>query len=183
MVRRHFFDKLRIVFAITLKHDKISHDVAVLSLKLPANERLQFLAGQYIDIVMKDGKRRSFSLANAPHDDAFLQLQDKNNDGNDYEIGYNSDQGPTADNPELGGSGQHNHTIRWFDVPLVFDPADGTGNVIANGWFAEFRADVIAVARKGEAPLRQIAKDAGNLTAIHLHRARQLALRQAARFI
>ena len=54
--------------------DKISQDVAVLSLKLPANERLQFLAGQYIDIVMKDGKRRSFSLANAPHDDAFLQL-------------------------------------------------------------------------------------------------------------
>ncbi len=40
--------------------DKISQDVAVLSLKLPANERLQFLAGQYIDIVMKDGKRRSF---------------------------------------------------------------------------------------------------------------------------
>jgi CDP-4-dehydro-6-deoxyglucose reductase len=49
-------------------------DVAVLYLKLPANERLQFLAGQYIDILMKDGKRRSFSLANAPHDDAFLQL-------------------------------------------------------------------------------------------------------------
>ena len=38
-------------------------------LKLPANERLQFLAGQYIDILMKDGTRRSFSMANAPHDD------------------------------------------------------------------------------------------------------------------
>lgn len=57
--------------------EKVEHpadDVAVLYLKLPANERLQFLAGQYIDILMKDGKRRSFSLANAPHDDAFLQL-------------------------------------------------------------------------------------------------------------
>lgn len=49
-------------------------DVAVLYLKLPATERLQFLAGQYIDILLKDSKRRSFSLANAPHDDGLLQL-------------------------------------------------------------------------------------------------------------
>ncbi|MFN3398144.1 MAG: CDP-6-deoxy-delta-3,4-glucoseen reductase, partial [Sulfurimicrobium sp.] len=56
------------------KMEKVSHDVMVLYLKLPANERLRFLAGQYIDILLKDGKRRSFSLANAPHDDEFLQL-------------------------------------------------------------------------------------------------------------
>ena len=42
--------------------------------RLPATERFQFLTGQYVDILLKDGKRRSFSLANAPHDDAFLQL-------------------------------------------------------------------------------------------------------------
>jgi CDP-4-dehydro-6-deoxyglucose reductase len=53
---------------------KPAEDVVVMYLKLPAGERLQFLAGQYIDILMKDGKRRSFSLANAPHDDQFLQL-------------------------------------------------------------------------------------------------------------
>jgi CDP-4-dehydro-6-deoxyglucose reductase len=56
------------------KIERPADDVAILYLKLPANERLQFLAGQYIDILMKDGKRRSFSLANAPHDDAYLQL-------------------------------------------------------------------------------------------------------------
>ncbi|MFA5241799.1 MAG: CDP-6-deoxy-delta-3,4-glucoseen reductase [Sulfuricella sp.] len=56
------------------KMEKIAHDVMILHLKLPANERLQFLAGQYIDILLKDGKRRSYSLANAPHDDGFLQL-------------------------------------------------------------------------------------------------------------
>ena len=49
-------------------------DVVILYLKLPANERLQFLAGQYIDILLKDGTRRSFSMGNAPHDDEFLQL-------------------------------------------------------------------------------------------------------------
>ncbi len=54
--------------------ERRAEDVIVLSLKLPANERLQFLAGQYIEFLLKDGKRRAFSIANAPHDDGFLQL-------------------------------------------------------------------------------------------------------------
>ena len=56
------------------KLEKLAPDVIALHLKLPASERLQFLAGQYIDILLKNGKKRSFSLANAPHDDALLQL-------------------------------------------------------------------------------------------------------------
>src|SRR6476659_8893318 len=56
------------------KLERVAPDVMIISLKLPPNERLQFLAGQYIDILMKNGKRRSFSLANAPHDDQFLEL-------------------------------------------------------------------------------------------------------------
>lgn len=54
--------------------ERVAGDVIVLRLKLPANERLQFLAGQYIEFMLKDGKRRAFSIANAPHDDGFLQL-------------------------------------------------------------------------------------------------------------
>jgi CDP-4-dehydro-6-deoxyglucose reductase, E3 len=61
--------------------DRVAPDVMVLKLKLPASERLQFLAGQYIDILMKGGQRRSFSMANAPHDDAFLQLHVRNYGG------------------------------------------------------------------------------------------------------
>jgi CDP-4-dehydro-6-deoxyglucose reductase, E3 len=53
---------------------KAAPDVMVMHLKLPSNERMQFLAGQYIEFLLKDGKRRAFSLANAPHDDAFLEL-------------------------------------------------------------------------------------------------------------
>ncbi|MDD2664931.1 MAG: CDP-6-deoxy-delta-3,4-glucoseen reductase [Dechloromonas sp.] len=56
------------------KLEKLAPDVIELHLRLPASERLQFWAGQYIDILMKDGRKRSFSLANAPHDDAVLQL-------------------------------------------------------------------------------------------------------------
>jgi CDP-4-dehydro-6-deoxyglucose reductase len=54
--------------------EKPAPDVAVMSLKLPASERLQYLAGQYIEFLLKDGKRRSYSMANAPHDDQFLQI-------------------------------------------------------------------------------------------------------------
>jgi CDP-4-dehydro-6-deoxyglucose reductase len=43
-------------------------------LQLPASERLQFLAGQYIEFILKDGQRRSFSIANAPHDSDFIEV-------------------------------------------------------------------------------------------------------------
>lgn len=49
-------------------------DVMVLQLKLPANERLQFLPGQYVEFLLKDGKRRAFSIANAPQDDELIEL-------------------------------------------------------------------------------------------------------------
>ncbi len=56
------------------KIERLADDVMVLFLKLPANERLLFLAGQYIEFLLRDGSRRSFSLANAPHDDELIQL-------------------------------------------------------------------------------------------------------------
>jgi CDP-4-dehydro-6-deoxyglucose reductase len=54
--------------------EKLAHDVMAVWLKLPSNERLQFLPGQYIDFLLKDGTRRSFSLANTPEEDALLEL-------------------------------------------------------------------------------------------------------------
>jgi CDP-4-dehydro-6-deoxyglucose reductase, E3 len=52
----------------------LTHDIMRLRLKLPSSERLQFLAGQYLEILLKDGRRRGFSIANAPHDDAYIEL-------------------------------------------------------------------------------------------------------------
>jgi CDP-4-dehydro-6-deoxyglucose reductase len=46
--------------------DKAAPDVAVIALRLPMNENFRFLAGQYIDILLKEGKRRSYSLATKP---------------------------------------------------------------------------------------------------------------------
>ena len=56
------------------KLERVTDDVMLLHLKLPANERLQFLAGQFIEFLLKDGARRSFSMANAPHADELIQL-------------------------------------------------------------------------------------------------------------
>lgn len=45
----------------------LSHDVIGLTLKLPKGEAFDYLPGQYVDFLLEDGKRRSFSLANAPN--------------------------------------------------------------------------------------------------------------------
>lgn len=61
--------------------DRVADDVIILSLKLPTNERLQFLSGQYIEFLLKDGKRRAFSIANAPHSDEFVTVHIRRVDG------------------------------------------------------------------------------------------------------
>lgn len=53
---------------------RLAPDVIELHLRLPATERMGFHAGQYVDILLKDGRKRSFSLAHAPQDGGFLQL-------------------------------------------------------------------------------------------------------------
>lgn len=55
--------------------NKLAEDVVHLKLKIPSSDRLQFLAGQYVDFILKDGRRRAFSLANPPHHDEFLEFQ------------------------------------------------------------------------------------------------------------
>ena len=47
--------------------EKKSHDVMVIKLQLPASDTLQFKAGQYIEFILRDGARRSYSMASAPH--------------------------------------------------------------------------------------------------------------------
>jgi len=64
--------------------DQISHDVMRVFLKLPENIRLQFFAGQYLDFIQDNGEHRSFSIANAPHDDEFIELHIRHIEGGEY---------------------------------------------------------------------------------------------------
>ena len=63
------------------KLQRLADDVMLIDLKLPASENFQFRAGQYIDILLADGQRRSFSIANAPHDGGHLELHVRRIDG------------------------------------------------------------------------------------------------------
>ena len=54
--------------------DYLSKDVIRLELSLPVGERIEFTAGQYINIVLEDGRRRAFSFANPPHDNELIEL-------------------------------------------------------------------------------------------------------------
>ncbi|MGD9599312.1 MAG: FAD-binding oxidoreductase [Steroidobacteraceae bacterium] len=55
----------------------LSDDVMEIRLSLPGGERIDFGAGQYLNIVLEDGERRAYSFANAPHDNEFIELQVK----------------------------------------------------------------------------------------------------------
>jgi len=73
--------QIKLMPARVMKMTRSAPDVMLLELKLPSNEKMQFLAGQYVDLVLRNGVRRSFSMANAPHDDASLQLHLRNYGG------------------------------------------------------------------------------------------------------
>lgn len=63
----------------------LTHDVMMLKLKLPVTEVFQFYPGQYIDILLPDGRRRSFSMANSPDKhEQMIELHIRHIDGGDF---------------------------------------------------------------------------------------------------
>jgi CDP-4-dehydro-6-deoxyglucose reductase len=62
----------------------LSHDVMGLYLRLPAAEAFHFEAGQYIDIMLPGGRRRSFSIASPPHDSRLLELHVRKVEGGEF---------------------------------------------------------------------------------------------------
>lgn len=65
---------VRVLPAKVASIDELTPDVRRLRLKLPKGKRLQFLAGQYMDVLLPGGKRRAFSIASAPSQQDFLEL-------------------------------------------------------------------------------------------------------------
>ncbi len=56
----------------TINH--LNHDVVQVFLKIPGAQSLQYLAGQYIDLIHPDFDPRSFSIANAPINSDVIEL-------------------------------------------------------------------------------------------------------------
>jgi CDP-4-dehydro-6-deoxyglucose reductase, E3 len=54
--------------------ERLAPDVMRVTLRLPAVAAFRFAAGQYLDVMLPDGRRRSFSIATPPHDARRLEL-------------------------------------------------------------------------------------------------------------
>ncbi len=54
--------------------EKMADDVMLVELKLPPHEEFVFHAGQYLDFLLRDGRRRSFSMANSPLKEGVIEL-------------------------------------------------------------------------------------------------------------
>lgn len=61
------------VGARVLDVQRPSADVAVVRLQVPASTGFSFQAGQYVDVLLKDGARRSYSLANTPNSEGLME--------------------------------------------------------------------------------------------------------------
>ena len=107
------------------KKEFLADDVVRLYLKMPDSERLQFLAGQYIDILLKDGRRRSFSIANAPHDDDLIELHIRHVEGGDF-TAYVMDTLQEKDILRIEGPHGNFYLREASKSPLIF-VAGGTG--------------------------------------------------------
>lgn len=62
----------------------LAEDVMLLRIKLPAAQRLQFLAGQYLEILLPDGKRRAFSIASSPQSEDEIELHIRHVEGGGF---------------------------------------------------------------------------------------------------
>jgi len=54
--------------------ERVAADVMAVFLRLPAVEPLHYRAGQYVDVMLSEGRRRSFSIASAPTDGSLIEL-------------------------------------------------------------------------------------------------------------
>jgi CDP-4-dehydro-6-deoxyglucose reductase len=65
----------KIMPARVLALQRAAPDVMLLTLGLPANEPVLFRGGQYLEVLLPDGSRRNYSMANAPTAEGVRQLE------------------------------------------------------------------------------------------------------------
>jgi len=76
--------QVRMLPARVIEKTLLAENVVRLRLKLPQAQRLQFLAGQYIDVLLAAGKRRAFSIASCPSLEDEIELHIRHVDGGDF---------------------------------------------------------------------------------------------------
>jgi len=118
--------QVRMLPARVLEKTLLAENVVRLQLKLPASQRLQFLAGQYIDVLLSGGKRRAFSIASCPSLENEIELHIRHVEGGDF-TGFVFDELKVRDILRLEGP-QGNFFVRndQLDRPMIM-MGGGTG--------------------------------------------------------
>jgi CDP-4-dehydro-6-deoxyglucose reductase len=70
--------------ARVVEKTRLTGNVVRLRLRLPASQRLQFLAGQYVEVLLAGGKRRAFSIASCPSQESEIELHIRHVEGGDF---------------------------------------------------------------------------------------------------
>ena len=73
--------------ATVFRNELVAPDVSKLQLRFATGVRARFAAGQYLQIILPDGQRRSFSMANAPHENDGVQLHIRHMSGGGFTSG------------------------------------------------------------------------------------------------
>ena len=76
--------EVRMLPARVIEKTILSSNVVRLRLKLPTAQRLQFLAGQYVEVLLDGGRRRAFSIASCPTLEDEIELHIRHIDGGDF---------------------------------------------------------------------------------------------------
>ncbi len=119
----------------------LAPDVLRLTLRLPLVETFEFQAGQYLDVLLEGGGRRSFSIASPPHDSARLELHIRHARGGGFTSGLFAQECAGALLRIEGPIGQFVYADA--ETPVIFI-AGGTG-------FAPVKAMLRAALERGAA--------------------------------
>ena len=123
----------------------LAHDVLGLSLKLPRDSGFRYLPGQYIDLLLDDGKRRSFSIASAPGGDA-LELHIRVTPGGKFAHWAAHEDWVYA--IAVSADGKWLATGDWAGNVRLWDVETGVSQLILHGH--DGRVNCIAYSQKGD---------------------------------
>jgi CDP-4-dehydro-6-deoxyglucose reductase len=76
--------QVRMLPSRVVEKEFLADNVVRLMLRLPKAQRLQFLAGQYVDVLLEGGKRRAFSIASNPSLENEIELHIRHVEGGDF---------------------------------------------------------------------------------------------------
>jgi CDP-4-dehydro-6-deoxyglucose reductase len=101
-----------------VRMERLADEVMRVLIEVPGGRRVEFVAGQYLNVILDDGERRAFSFANPPHDNALIELHVRRIPGGRF-TGHVFEGLKVGDTLRLEGPLGH-FTLRESERPILF---------------------------------------------------------------